>query len=997
MMLRRSLFGENTLSTICIVLLVATAMLIMMPLDTLLTTPDAGAVIGRVAPSRVADATPDARPVGRADAKMGDGVWQRDAPAVPGAAPGAAAGAAATASSPDAQAAAAPEAQHQSPAPDQPAPVAMAATAAPPVPEVVLPPVPEALIPLRDLLLERANYWAGKQQAVPAIDAYTHVFDIAPENPDALAGIARMQLETDDKDGADATLERLRRVAPADPRLASLAWRRAATPETAQLVADAEHLASENKMTEAVAAYKKAFGGGIVPDDLAGEYDPVLVASLPPDSVDANDALTALQAVADRLPNDMDLQLATAKTMTALEGSRADGVEKLRALAKNTSVAEQARKAWRDAILWQGADFTAQDELETYLKENPSDPELEAKRKEFSDSLPSVGVRARMRAYEAMRVKDMATAVKEFQSALAFDAKDVDAMIMIAAIDVQAHQKAAAQPLINKALALAPDRREELLGLVGEDPAANARAAAAAAKAVAAQYAEVTQLSRQGAFDKAAKRLRTLMVDAPNAGNYLLLADLQAKAGQLDAATASLNQVLRLQPGNGDALQALAAVQTRQGKSEEAAATNARLEALYARTNNRTALDAINQGKAAPLRQQAAAAKDPAEKLALLRRAFVIDPGDPWLRLDLARAMLKAPRGGPAEAQRLMADVVPSGGNASETQAGLQAGFVWAQERGDLAQAASYADRLPAGQRTPQMAETQARVKFAAEIRRAVRPGDPATTREALMALADRPDPAGWRGVDLARAALKAGDAAGVGKLLDAALAATAPPTAQQRLAYAGLLTEARQNIAAHAMLDHVEPASLPAALRSVQGATENGLAAQEADTLTGKGKLAEAYKILAPRLAQTPGDRWLSLSMSRWQIASGHPQDALKTTMAMLQADAGDKIARQVAIDAAISAEEYARANDLLKDGLTRFPDDADFLMEAARVATARDRKLEAIDYLKRARALRTQQLPLTSTSTAPTSTAPASTAPASTVPRAISRARTGSGPTPL
>src|SRR6202034_2567037 len=107
------------------------------------------------------------------------------------------------------------------------------------------------------------------------------------------------------------------------------------------------------------------------------------------------------------------------------------------------------------------------------------------------------------------------------------------------------------------------------------------------------------------------------------------------RRGDLRGAETQYRAALGRQPNNADALVGLARVLTRQGRGAEAEAALARAE---------TAGD--NRGgariRADGLHQQPAGVTAPATKEALLRAASAAAPGDPWTRLDLARALAAA-------------------------------------------------------------------------------------------------------------------------------------------------------------------------------------------------------------------------------------------------------------------------------------------------------------------------------------------------------------------
>jgi tetratricopeptide (TPR) repeat protein len=807
------------------------------------------------------------------------------------------------------------------------------------------------------ILLDKAAFWDAKGQHGTALEFYGRALAAAPDNVDALAGAAAIELSAGHQESANRYLDRLRAVAPDDPRLANIEGLRERTPEMLATLDEARRLVGAGHLPEALAAYQKVIKPDAVPSDLALEYYPLLVSASPQDSVEAADALSALAAIAEKAPDSDVIQLVYARAAITQEGSRADGIARLRELAKRPAVATEARTAWRAVLLWQGADAQAQQQLEEYLRENPSDPELDAKRAEYRASLPSEGQQAKMRAYEAMRAKQMAVAEREFRAALAFDANDVDALIMMAAIRQQQGKTAEFRKFVDRAVGLAPDRRQELLGIVGMDPEANAKSAAAAAQAVTAQYQDVAALTKKGSYDQAEQRLRKLMQKSPNAGNYIQLGDIQTRAGHLDEAAASLRKALELAPANADATLALAAVLSRQGKAEEAAGLQAQLEEAMARSHNVAGLRALRSARAEQLRSQAAGLRDASAKVAPLRAALDLDPTNAWLRLELARNLRKS--GAAGEARKVMAELpdgrAPAAANQPEL---LQVAFVWSEELGDWPAAAAAADRMPPPQRTPDMVEVQSRVALQNEIAAATRSGDTAGNRSRLMALAAQPDASGTRGTEIGRLLIRAGDTQAAKRAVDLALANTPTPTPQQRLAYATILLEADRGSDARMMAAGIDAKGLtPTQRRSYERLTDD-LAGDTAEQLIAQKKLAQAHDLLTQRLSASPDHAKLNLAMVHWQSASGDAEAALALGEVLVRRNPGDLASRHAAIEAAIAAGELRRADPLIEEGLKRFPADPFLRMEAASVARSRSDFAGAIGYLEQARALRARQL---------------------------------------
>ncbi|MEJ1976570.1 MAG: tetratricopeptide repeat protein [Acetobacteraceae bacterium] len=488
--------------------------------------------------------------------------------------------------------------QADSPQP-QPAPAVPAASAA-----VAPTPVASAA----DALLDQGSYWRTRAPD-QAIASLNRLLTGEPDNASALAMLIQIDIDQNQLEAAKALLQHLRTVHPDDPRLADL---------------DAPFAADKSTRRPRPGP---AFGGR----RQAGRSDPGLSARLqecPPSdayageyyltlgSVDGHldEAQAGLATVLRKNPQDLTMQLAYAKLLSYSEATRADAVDRLQALCKFPSIADEVRIAWRSALLWQGADYRAQAQLETYLQQFPSDPQLDAKREDYKGSLPDEGARDRLAAYQAMQDKNIPEAEKQFQAALTFNPKDVDSMIMMAVIRKQQNRPAEAKQLADAAMALAPDRHDDFVAAMGGNAPATANGGSGSdgSALVRGEYARVGRLAGRGDYAGAEAALRRLMRGKPPAGAYVQLGYIQLRAGRLAAAEASFRQAIRLSPHDKTGLRGLAGLYAREGNNSAA-------EALYIQIGDKAALETIAQLQSSQLRTQASNATGPAEKERLLR------------------------------------------------------------------------------------------------------------------------------------------------------------------------------------------------------------------------------------------------------------------------------------------------------------------------------------------------------------------------------------------
>ena len=314
------------------------------------------------------------------------------------------------------------------------------------------------------LLINSAAHWRAQGSPRFALRELNRVLDYAPNNVDVLVMAMEVAMEIGDGDAAVRYRQRLSQVAPNDVRLASLAIEPQRTPAEDETLSKARRLAQAGDPGGAVQQYRQLLGTGPMPRSLAIEFYSTL-AALPEGFDQASEGLGAL---ADQFPDDKRLQLAYARILVRDEGSRGNGIRRLSALANDPGVGIDARQSWRETLLWQGASEKARTQLQTYLASNATDVEIEAKRRDYDAILPDEGTKALIRGYNIMAT-DIEAAKREFNATLTFNPKNPDAMVMLAAIDRMQQQPEAAQELIDRAVAIAPDRRDELIHSAGGD------------------------------------------------------------------------------------------------------------------------------------------------------------------------------------------------------------------------------------------------------------------------------------------------------------------------------------------------------------------------------------------------------------------------------------------------------------------------------------------------------------------------------------------------
>ncbi len=755
-------------------------------------------------------------------------------------------------------------------------------------------PVDQALA----VLLRQAVYWRDQDNPPRAIEAAQRALSISPDNPQALAVIAEVQASSGNVTEAQQTLALLQQTHPGAPELrqAEEAVRVGAIDPTA--LSNARQLAQQGNDAEAVSAYRQLFGGGAPPDSLATEYYQTLGGT----TGGYQPSIAGLAGTVRNNPNDFRAQLAYAQALTYRQDTRLEGIDRLAVLANMPSIGPQARESWRQALGWLPANQTAITAIKAYQARYPDDPSaatLLANALNPPNQAP--GAQAASEGYDAFHRGDLAQAQQLFQQALAADPKNASATGGLGLVMQREGRSAEATTLFNRAIALDPTQ------------AASWRQALSGA-AVSNQFAAAQAASNRG---------------------------------DLPAAEQAYRALLARQPDNSGIKLALAGVLAREGNQAEANSLLAEVEASGGALSQ--------QARAQLLAQQAQGMPDAAGQIALYRSAVDADPSDPWLRLDLARALVK--NGQPGDAQSVMSAVTDV---SRPSAAALQAGIIFANETNNSAEAVNLIEQVPRRQRTADMRAIldQAQVQGQIGAAEAYAASDPAAARQQLLAIASQRDPSGGRGLAVAKAFIALSDPTDAQTAIATAAAANPSAGGGARLLWAQGLLSAGDTAGASALLASIPAGSLTPDQETSLNGLRNGIAIRSSDTLNTAGRTADAYDQLAPALIQSPDDPALNVALARLYQTANDPQKALAINERILQNDPNNPDARQGAVAAAIQTGDYALASRFVNDNLIQNPNDPQNWILAADIAQARGLNADALHDLRQARALRQQQL---------------------------------------
>lgn len=785
-----------------------------------------------------------------------------------------------------------------------------------------------------ELLIRQAERWLGQDRADLAASSIERALSAEPRNTAALALAARIEASRNNRTAAAGFEARLREAggtveqrAQAEGALRSAAVDRAAIEE-------ARRLAREGRPAEAAARWRAIFGSQGPTETYAQEYFQALAAA---DS-SRDEGVRGLQRLAEQPNASPRARFVAAQNLTFQPATRAEGIRRLTQLVDNPEVGPDARAAWRQALAWSASDPAAAPQIEAYLRRFPDDTELRrAQAAAPQPAAPDPGFAARREGFERLEAGSLRDATRQFDTALATNPNDADALGGLGVVRLREGRNAEARSLLERAVAADPARAAQW------QPALDGAA-------YGLELAEARAAIRRNALDDADTILRSAqrrsVQDRSDAET--LLGELALRRGDAAAAEQRFRTALARRPGFPPAQQGLNQALRAQGRLAEVPVRGPRVPEAGDGP-------APTGGEAGRLRAEAARVTDPGVAAALLRQASQMAPDDPWIRLDLARALRR--QGNAQEGRAIVEELAIRGGRRDD----LYAAALLADEDGRVLDAEGFLGRIPPGQRSADMARLSQRLRNQAEVQRAVAQLSNRSTGEgrvALLTLAARPDPSGATAAAVIRALGNANDRFGAAEAARIAEAANRGAGPGVRIAIAGALLGAGLEAEAMAMADAVELANPSAEQRRDIAALRGGIAIRSADRLNEGGEQARGFEALRPVLERDPDNADATLALGRLYQGARQPSEALRVADAVLTRNPRNIDARAAAVDAAIALRERARAEALVAEGQDLHPRDSRMALMEARMARAFNQESRALRALELAQQQRRAEL---------------------------------------
>ena len=199
-------------------------------------------------------------------------------------------------------------------------------------------------------------------------------------------------------------------------------------------------MAAQHHYQEALELYRKAFHGTEPSGMWAVSYyetEAAVPAELP-------QAITGLRSLAKEYPANPGYQLALGRVLTYDPKTRVEGIHLLASVRGTADQTEQARRAWRQAILWD-VNGPAAETAREYLSRYP-DEQLEARlhTAQAEHHMPAPGQSEQGEAYAALHKGDLQQAQQLFEPLLSIPAQRGKALAGLGYVNMQQQNFAAA-------------------------------------------------------------------------------------------------------------------------------------------------------------------------------------------------------------------------------------------------------------------------------------------------------------------------------------------------------------------------------------------------------------------------------------------------------------------------------------------------------------------------------------------------------------------------
>lgn len=765
------------------------------------------------------------------------------------------------------------------------------------------------------VLLEQGQYWQARKDTTRTTEAWRKLLLIDPQQADALYGLGLLELDGNRPQGAKRYLDQLRQAHPGERQTLLLQQEIAlhSADNTAQLE-QARQLAESGELDQAVAAYRTLFSGSAPQGELGLEFYSYLGYT----ATGWQEARQGLERLQGQSPDNPKIKLNLAKLLLRNESTRVEGIRRLASYANDPVIGSESIEGWRQGLSWLGAPRPAEVPLfDAYLKAYPDDEEIRNQLKSGARASQASAVQRQnshlVRGFKALDANDLPQAEQSFQARLREQAQDADALGGLGIVRQRQGRLGDADALFKQAISRGNSSRWQS-ALQGN------RYWVLLDQANAARDAGNPQDARE--LLQRAIAMNPRQVQGP-----VSLADLQAAQGQFDSAETTYRQALSLDAGNPDALRGLVSVLAQNGKLGESqrlidGLSDAQRERLGDLRVLRAAI-AVGQARDAERSGDLAGARK------ALEEAVRNDPQNVWARYDLAQVYLKSDASG--KARQTIDEMLKANPQRAEA---LYASALFSSRLGEWQSAQRSLAQVPTAQRSAAMHTLAEEIELHLLTRQAADLAKQGQRQQA-MKLLQRAEPAAANNPGmlsaLAATYIDIGQTEHALGMLRTAIAQSSTPSPSLRLAYAGALLKAGDDVQVNQILRELRSQPLQAGDQRSYDDLVFQYTVRQADLLREKGDLVAAYDTLAPALAQRPQDPQAVSSLARMYLDNRNPAKAVELFTPLLRQYPDNADVQMGAAQAFVQAGDADKAERAVEKALQLAPQNPQILTSAA------------------------------------------------------------------
>jgi tetratricopeptide (TPR) repeat protein len=414
----------------------------------------------------------------------------------------------------------------------------------------------------RSLLAEKARVLEARGRADMAVQLWQQILLSTPDNPQALAALARDYKLTGAGDKANETLDRLRRVSPGDPEITRIEAMSGASTQ-GDLFRQAGELARQGRNDEAMRIYRQLYGDTPPNGDVALAYYETLYGT-------ANGkpaAVAGMRALVDHNPGDSAYIIQLGIMLTYDERTRAEGIRILQAHPNDPG----AQSALRQALVWNAANPASATQLRQYLGSHPSDTDLATRLKQNEAKLAQMNsgiarTPAERAAFVALNTHRDSEAEQRFNALLAAEPNNGRLLAGMGFLRMQQKRFGEAETYFTQA------EQNGYREKIAEDAVAGSR--------FWSTMADAEQAVTQDQFDVAITKYRAAVMMNPRSGDAIDgLAGAFLRQKKFSDAAGEFEQLIALQPASFAGWRGLFLADALSGGNDQALAVSARAPA----------------------------------------------------------------------------------------------------------------------------------------------------------------------------------------------------------------------------------------------------------------------------------------------------------------------------------------------------------------------------------------------------------------------------------